>query len=165
MGDMEAWYLEEYASGLGRALRRAKYLPDRGLAVRLAESCAPLLAEPGRDRVDAVVPVPSTRRRRARRGFELAHILAQPVAAVLGVPLVRALRCRGGPPQAGLSGPARQRNLVGRIRGTHTTPNRVLLVDDMYTTGATVAACATELLGCTTSELVVATLCISRPDS
>jgi len=86
-------------------------------------------------------------------------------AAELGVPLVRALHCRHGPPQARLSGAKRLDNLAGRIRAKGPTPARVLLVDDVLTTGATAHACITELLGTTSHLVLVATACVARPDS
>ena len=93
--------------------------------------------------VDLVVPVPLHRRRERERGFNQAEALARG----LGPPVVAALkRDRHTAPQVGLSGDARRDNLrgafvlaadAGRLRG-----RVVALVDDVLTTGATVAACA-----------------------
>lgn len=99
--------------------------------------------------VDVVAPVPLHPRRLAERGYNQAALLASPVARGLRVPLVpRALtRVDDTPQQVMLDRAARLVNLEGafsaaraRVRGT-----RVLLVDDVRTTGATLDACTNVL--------------------
>ena len=100
------------------------------------------------DRV-AVVPVPLAPSRLRERGFNQAGLLARPVAASLGAPLVEALsREPGGRRQAGLGGRARRTNVDGRFVARRDAANavpRALLVDDVLTTGATAFACAAAL--------------------
>lgn len=96
---------------------------------------------------DMAVAVPMTPWRRWARGFNQADDLARG----LGVPVVRALaRWRPRPAQASLSLPQRQRNLTAAIVvRRRTAPRlagaRIVLVDDVVTTGATLEACAAAL--------------------
>lgn len=139
----QAAYL--YGGPMSEAIRRLKYRGRSELAeplgARLARACRSLAGE-----VDLVVPVPLHRRRLAERGFNQSALLARRVARALGVPhrprLLR--RTRDTPPQAGLDEPGRAENVRGAfvakpIRG------RVLLIDDVRTTGATLPACSEAL--------------------
>jgi predicted amidophosphoribosyltransferase len=100
-------------------------------------------------RVDAVTWVPTTAARRRERGFDQAELLASRVAARLGRPLVALLGRRPGPPQTGRTRAERLRQpcFVLRRHPGRGSPARVLLVDDVVTTGATLGAAARALGG------------------
>ena len=98
--------------------------------------------------IDAVLPVPLHWRRKWRRGFNQAREIARPVALQLGVPLAGGVRrVRSTRPQSGLTVAERRSNVQdafiarGRCRARH-----VLIVDDVITTGATVAQLARVVL-------------------
>lgn len=128
---------------------RLKYGKDRHPVDALVD----LLGDVGRDpgalgRPDAVVPIPLTPWRYRSRGFNQAELLAAPVATALGVPLLsRALRKRlRRPPQAALGREERLRNAVSAYDCVGGVFGRaVLVVDDVATTGATLADAARAL--------------------
>ncbi|HEX8771251.1 MAG TPA: phosphoribosyltransferase family protein, partial [Acidimicrobiales bacterium] len=87
---------------------------------------------------------PTTGARRRERGFDQAELLARAVARRLGLPCRRLLRRRPGPAQTGRDREGRQSGPAFTTRRV-TGPARVLLVDDIVTTGATVSAAARAL--------------------
>lgn len=101
--------------------------------------------------VEAVVPVPMSRKRRRERGFNQAELLARAIAGEARIALAsRVLRkTLHRPPQTGLSAAARRRNAARAYRAKLPPSLRgkvLLLVDDVFTTGATVDAAAGALL-------------------
>jgi predicted amidophosphoribosyltransferase len=129
--------------GAGRELvARVKYRNARAAVGWLAAGMAGL-AEPLHP--DLVTWVPTTVRRRRRRGFDQARLLAAAVARELRVPAVSLLTRGSGPPQTGRSGEERRKR--PDLRPTRRAPGlvlgaRVLLVDDVCTSGTTLTAAA-----------------------
>jgi ComF family protein len=111
--------------------------------------------------LDAVTYVPLHWRRYLQRGYNQSQLLAEGLARHLGRPCRRLLaRAHGTRPQATLNQEARQRNLRGAfrvLRGDELTGLRLLLVDDVFTTGATLAEAATALLKAGAAEVSVIT--------
>jgi ComF family protein len=134
------------------ALRRAILAYKRGRR-DAGDVLAELLAErvSGRLCADAIlVPVPTTRARQRTRGFDQGARLAQQLGTRLHVPVLVALRQRGGVAQHGRS---RALRLAERSRFMCTSPGlvagtRIVLVDDVVTTGATLRDCAAALQEC-----------------
>ncbi len=119
-----------------RGLRRAA-----GLAAELVAARVPVPA------VDVVVPVPPDGARLLERGHHPAGRLATVLAERWSLPCDRALLTRTRPSarQTGLGLADRGRNVRGAFKATRTVPRHVLLVDDVYTTGATASAAASAL--------------------
>ena len=124
----------------------------RGMARHITDGVPPHVFSPGW----TIVPVPAHPGRRRARGFDHADALARALARRTGLPLARALR-RGGGSHAHQRGLGRAARLAGaglRIDVTGPPIGRVLLVDDVRTTGATVAVCAAALRARGTSRVV-----------
>jgi ComF family protein len=124
-----------------RALVRA--WKERGRR-RLAREAARLVAEVIQaPNVECLVPVPGDPERAWRRGDVPARALADELGLAWGVPVRDVLeRKRTLPRQRGLSLEARRRNVRGSVESRSTLPGGVCVVDDVYTSGATVDACA-----------------------
>ncbi len=116
---------------------------ERGLRL-VAEAAAELVAERVPPSGAAIVTfVPSDRGRLAARGHHPAARLALALARRYGLPCEPLLeRPRGSQRQRGLSLAERRRNVSGAFAATQPVPGPVLLVDDVYTSGATVSAAA-----------------------
>ena len=110
---------------------------------------------------DTLTWVPGRARDKRRRGFDHAELLARGVSLKLGIPALPLLRRIGDPPdQTSLSREERHRNLAGAFEGTRSALGRVVIVDDLVTTGATLTACAAALR--TTGEAPVQALVACR---
>ena len=138
----------EYGGAIATAIGRLKYEDRADLAPRLAGAMEPA-ARRFEGTVDVVVPVPLHPRRLAARGYNQAALLAAPIAHVLGVSSrVGALvRVRDTPQQVRMDRARRRINVVGAFaaREALTSGERVLLVDDVRTTGATLDGCSRAL--------------------
>lgn len=139
-----------YGGALKRAIAALKYDKHRAVArplgqglgqiwLKTAIACPPL----------TVIPIPLHPDKQAQRGFNQAALLAQAFCQVSRLPLCSdgLVRVRATEAQFGLSGEARFKNLTDAFRVSDALCQRpprgsVLLLDDIFTTGATVAAAA-----------------------
>ncbi|HZL56746.1 MAG TPA: phosphoribosyltransferase family protein [Bryobacteraceae bacterium] len=114
------------------------------------------------ERFDAVTAVPLYWRRKLQRGFNQAELLARQVARQRNVPFLMALRRRRATEvQASLAMAGRRRNVAGAfvaIPRADVRGKRILLIDDVMTTGATASACATILKRAGAQSVSLATL-------
>ena len=121
------------------------------------------------DGTDLVAPVPLHRGRLWRRRYNQSALLARAIARLSGLRFAPDLlvRHRPTPPQGRQSPSARRRNVRGAFRvapGWPVDGRRVLLIDDVYTTGATVAECTKTLLATGAKAVDVLTLArVVRP--
>jgi len=112
--------------------------------------------------VDQVVPVPLHRKRRAERGFNQSEALAQELCRDLGLSLSldNLRRIRPTPSQTRFTRRQREQNVKGAFataRPAECEDKRLLLVDDIMTTGATTSECAKVLYGSGARSVIVLT--------
>lgn len=124
-------------------VRHLKYQGWLHLAGVCAESMAGSI---GSGELDALVPVPLHPVRRRARGYNQAHVLADALGELSGLPVVDALRrTRATRPQVGLGRSARAANVAGAFVCRSTPPAAIGVVDDVTTSGATLAEAADAL--------------------
>lgn len=140
--------LFRYGGPIAEAIQRLKYQGRsdvaRGLSTHLADAVADL-----RGRVDVVTAVPLSREKLRKRGYNQSGLLAQPIAKALLVPFrpLWLTRVREVGRQVGQSRAMRLRQTRDAFAArTEVRDKLVLLIDDVRTTGATLAAASDALL-------------------
>jgi ComF family protein len=133
-----------YGGAIKQAIVRLKFEQRPDLARGLGSCLIPLVLEP----FDAIVPVPLHPYRLAERGYNQASILADPLSHATGVPIDTSIlhRVRNTVRQTDLQRAERRANVAAAFRARRAAHGkRVLLVDDVRTTGATLEACEAAL--------------------
>ena len=142
------WY---YKDNVRNSLLRYKFSHYRSYVPAYSRLLAMKLQTAGFDHFDVLTWVPVSRLRRMKRGFDQVELLAQETARQLDVEAVPCLKkIRHTPPQSTLSSAAQRRaNVLGAYVVTNPDTvrgKRILLLDDIITTGATVSECARMLM-------------------
>ncbi|GIV96929.1 MAG: hypothetical protein KatS3mg057_1586 [Herpetosiphonaceae bacterium] len=149
--------LYAFVSPLRDAIHALKYDRLRGLAQPLAQLMLPQI-----ERFDllpdnvALAWVPLHSHRQRERGFNQAELLTRYLSKGLGLPLAGGLRRnRATPSQVGMEAEARKMNVRGAFEwaAAQPPPERVAIIDDVLTTGATFAACAAALAAAGACEI------------
>jgi ComF family protein len=157
-----------YEGTLRALVQRFKYDGFRPLAKPLGRFLVQAAERLSEQSFDLAVPVPLHSKRQRQRGFNQAELLVREFARWRKIPLgvKDCVRVRDTPPQTGLRAAERRRNVAGafdvprpeRVRG-----RRVLLIDDVLTTGATASACAEAIRKAGAKGVWVATLARANP--
>ena len=119
-----------------------------------------------KNNIDALVPIPLNRKKQRARGYNQAELIASGIGLQLALPVLKKtlLRTHWTEPQKTLSPKERRRNLMTSISSEKLPESfkTILLIDDIYTTGATIDICSRSLLGAGAQNIYFLTLCIGE---
>lgn len=160
------WY---YKDNVRASIHRFKFGNRRHYAGVYGRLLALRLIESNFAQVDLVTWVPVSTLRKFRRGYDQSRLLAQALGKELSLPVFRVLKkVRHTPPQSTLGhAPQRRANVLGAYRITDPSKvagKRILLLDDVVTTGATASECAKVLLTAGAKEVLLATIAVAKHD-
>ncbi len=146
-----------YDGPAARTVQRYKYGGSRYLSAFMAQAMLRAAIE-AEVKFNCLCHVPLHRKKRRKRGFDQAALLAERLAALTGKPHMDAIRrIRNTPSQTKLSAVQRKDNMRGAFEAVQPVTGRVLLVDDVFTTGATAAECAGVLKAAGAASVTVLT--------
>ena len=158
------WY---YEGSVRKSLLRYKFYNARSFAGAYGRLLAMKLRNQHPEGFDLLTWVPVSRLRRLRRGYDQVELLAKEVGKELGmtpVPLLK--KVRHNRPQSGITGVEKRRaNVLGAYRETDReliAGKRILLLDDILTTGSTAGECARILLTAGAEEVHCAAVAAAR---
>ena len=137
--------MASYDGPLGIVLRNAKYTGQMPLMYALGRFMAAVAKEELSNEYDGIIHVPTGRFRKLKRGFDQAEILAICLSNATKIKRYTSLR-RIDPSEQSKRLIKERRNSRNRFKGVELYKNRILLVDDVCTTGNTLQQCAQELL-------------------
>ncbi|MBR6648762.1 MAG: ComF family protein, partial [Bacteroidaceae bacterium] len=151
-------------SPYNRLIHYLKYKERKGVGVRMAQAAANELLPTGFfDGIELIVPLPLSKKKLRKRGYNQCNYIAQGIANVTGIVIEKSAveRTRANESQTHKNRDERWKNVQGIfavrnidvLRGKH-----ILLVDDVLTTGATLASCASAIVatGCKVSIFTLA---------
>ncbi|HAP03313.1 MAG TPA: amidophosphoribosyltransferase [Lachnospiraceae bacterium] len=148
--------LYEYEGPVREAVYRFKYKGRKSYADAFAYDAMELWGEWIKASAELIVPVPMNAKKLRQRGYDQADVLARAISVESGIPYMHLLdRVRKTVPMKALSRGERQNNLKNafQVRDFDVKLKRILLVDDIYTTGSTLDECARVLLANGASEV------------
>ena len=161
------WYYKDAVRG---SILRYKFYGRRGYAASYGRLLAMKLLKEGWEDTDLLTWVPISARRKRARGYDQTELLAQAVAHELGLVLTPTLhKIRHNKPQSSMGGIShRKANVLGVYRVIDpevVKGQRILLLDDIVTTGATASEAARMLLTAGAKEVNLATLAVASHET
>lgn len=164
---VDRWTAACYYEGKVReSLLRFKFSGKRSYAPAYGRLLAVRIQREFGGEFDLLTYVPVSGRHRRRRGYDQTALLAAAVGRELGIPVTRAIRkIRNNPTQSSIRDPAQRRANVSGVYRTERVDlmdKRVLLLDDILTTGATVSECARVLRTAGAASVTAAAFACSR---
>lgn len=153
-----------FASPLREAIHALKYDNNRSLARPLGERMAAFW-QAGHMEADLIVPVPLHRSRQAERGYNQAALLAHVLGQATGIPVAErtVMRKKATRQQALLNAVERRANVKDAFTcRADMTGKRIVLLDDVCTTGSTLEACASALRAAGAASVWAFTLARAR---
>ncbi len=162
------WVYDKY---MKRSIHNYKYSNRQEYADYYAKETISRFGRQLRDvNAEALIPVPIHKAKLRYRGFNQAELLAEKISERIGRPVFKHLliRKKNTEPQKGLSNKERRKNLEHafavneKAREDCKRLNSVMLIDDIYTTGATIEACAKELVKAGIKSVTFICLCIGK---
>ena len=147
-----------------RLLHQLKYKGQRELGIQLGQIMGEQLQSSQRFQADALIPLPLFPDREQKRGYNQSALLCEGMAAIMQIPVLHDVISRPlyTETQTRKGRVERWANIEGKFRllqPDRIQDKRILLVDDVVTTGATLESCGAELLKAAGTTLLIAALC------
>ena len=168
---LDSWTaLWHYQDKVRRSILRYKFYGRRNYAAAYARMLGVKLLKEERAEVDLITWVPISAKRLKKRGFDQGQLLAENLGEELKIPVTPLLKkIRDNPPQSGIVGHAhRKANVLGAYIMTDSQTlkgKRILLLDDILTTGATAGECARVLLTAGAEEVHLAVIAAANKEN
>ncbi|MGN1306684.1 MAG: ComF family protein [Faecousia sp.] len=162
----QCYAVTAYAGDVAASLKRYKFQGMQQYAGAYGRLIAMQLLHMNAE-FDILSWVPVSKKRRRKRGFDQSYLLAKTVASELGISCVRTLeKVRDNPSQSKLKGTEERRanviNVYRAVEPEHFMNRRVLLIDDIMTTGATLSECSRILLTEGAASVLCATVAATQ---
>ena len=154
-----------YRGSIQQTMYRFKYANKREYGVFFGKRACDIYGDWVKNKgICAIVPVPMYRPKQRKRGYNQAECFAKALSRELGIPMAADLirRCKDTAPQKELNDVERQKNLQDAFLCLENARNfpKILVVDDIYTTGSTADAVARQLLEAGVKEVYFLSICI-----
>lgn len=165
----DVWACYSYEEPVRGAILRMKFESERNLAVPMGGQLAEVYAESGvAAHTDVIVPVPMSPKSQKRRGYNQSALVAWELSGRVAVTCLSGAlqKTRETTPQSELGRTERLVNVAGAYQADETQlkGKRVLLVDDIFTTGSTLNECAKAVLDAGAAECRALCLAAARVD-